>query len=313
MACLPGWRITHSTSTALGLPACCVPHTHVHLSRHRPAAATNLSSPPNRRRHAGGGAAAAPSRAPHPSTSAASLRSRSTQAPQSWVGCCFSANARRQGVSRRVGGPCRNGATHTPLDACPVHPSSYTPTHTAARAASAVGLAAAAAAAAANGGLRMAGLPLPGGAAGAAAGDATGEAEQAPPLPRENAVLVLGGTGKLGRRIVAKVGTRARVRVRARVLCAAASQPARRAHARHAMRAVLRTSTSHPCRCLDRAVVRCACAPPPSSSCVRGARSWWPRAARTRRQRCWAQRRACGRATRRQQQAAAAAAAATAS
>jgi hypothetical protein len=30
--------------------------------------------------------------------------------------------------------------------------------------------------------------------------------EVPPPLPRENAVLVFGGTGKLGRRIVEKVG-----------------------------------------------------------------------------------------------------------
>lgn len=44
------------------------------------------------------------------------------------------------------------------------------------------------------------------GGAGAGASAAAPAAERAPPpLPRENAVLVLGGTGKLGRRIVEKV------------------------------------------------------------------------------------------------------------
>jgi hypothetical protein len=43
-----------------------------------------------------------------------------------------------------------------------------------------------------------------GDAATAAAGAEAAE-EGAPPLPREDAVLVFGGTGKLGRRIVEKV------------------------------------------------------------------------------------------------------------
>jgi len=44
-------------------------------------------------------------------------------------------------------------------------------------------------------------------ATAAAAGEVVEEVP--PPLPRENAVLVFGGTGKLGRRIVEKVGVRA--------------------------------------------------------------------------------------------------------